>query len=170
MFDTITFTKLLGAFCGALLVFTLVRLAGAGLYSTPELAAPAYVILEEEGDTPTAEEPAEELTFEELLAAADPDAGQRTFKACAACHKVEEGVNAVGPSLYQVVGRGVAVIPDFKYSGALDGTGDVWTPEAINAFITNPKAYAPGTAMSYAGLKKAEDRANVIAYLQTLGM
>lgn len=169
MANTPSFTKLAAAASGATLVIVLINMGGKALYEKPALDAPAYVIIEDEDDSATAAaEPAEELTFAELLAQADPDAGARVFKECRACHKVEEGAHAVGPSLHGVVGRAVASFDDFNYSGALDGTAEVWTPEAIDAFITNPRDYAPGTAMSYNGLRDAEDRANVIAYLQSI--
>lgn len=165
-----SFTKLAGAASGALLLFVLVNMVGAALYEKPALESPAYVILSDDDDTsPAVAEPEEELTFDQLLAQADVEAGARVFKECKACHKIEQGAHAVGPSLYGVVGRAVASFDDFNYSGALDGTGDVWTPQAISTFITNPRDYAPGTAMTYAGLRDAEDRANVIAYLQNVG-
>ncbi|MBK1636115.1 c-type cytochrome [Rhodovulum adriaticum] len=169
MANTPSFTKLAATASAALVALVFINMAGKALYTKPELESPAYVILEETDDTETAAaEPEVELTFEELLAQADVDAGARVFKECRACHKVEEGVHAVGPSLYGVVGRAVASFDDFNYSGALDGTAEVWTPQAISEFITNPREYAPGTAMTYNGLRDAEDRANVIAYLQSV--
>ncbi|TCP60745.1 cytochrome c [Rhodovulum bhavnagarense] len=165
-----SFTKLAGASSGALLLLVLINIGGRALYERPVLDVPSYPPVDEsEASAEPADEPVEEPSFEELLAQADPQAGERVFKECRACHKTEPGVHSVGPSLYGVVGRAVASFDDFRYSGALDGTGDAWTPAAIDAFITNPRAYAPGTAMSYNGLRDARDRANVIAYLESIG-
>src|SRR6056297_2381799 len=168
MFDTMTFTKVLGSFCGALLIFLLGSWAAESLYHTGgkhgEDHAQGYVIDTGEGDG--AEEVAEEgPSFAELYAAADVGKGERVYNKCAACHKLEEGANGTGPYLYGVVGRDVAASQGFSYSGNLIAVNDVWTPEELDAFLANPKGYAPGTTMGFAGLPKAEDRANVIAFL-----
>lgn len=103
-----------------------------------------------------------------LLAAADLKAGEKVFKKCAACHKID-GKDAVGPHLNGVVDRPRASVAGFTYSDALKAlAGENWTPEHIDAFITKPKDYAPGTKMTFPGLSKPADRANVIAYLATL--
>lgn len=172
MFDTMTITKTLGAFCGALLIFLLGKWGAEVLYHTGgghgDHAEQAYVI-EVEGADDGAEEVAEaEPTIEELLAAADLGKGAKVFGKCKACHKLESGANATGPYLYGVVGRNVGTADGFGYSGSLVAVADVWTPENLDAFLANPKGYAPGTSMSFAGLKKASDRANLIAYLDSL--
>lgn len=158
--------KIVGGFAGALAIFLVINAASNGLFSNRGLEQPAYVVTAEDS---APAEPEVEMTFEERLAAADPKAGERVFKECKACHRIEEGVHMVGPSLHGVVGRAVASIGDFSYSSTLAGIEEVWTPEAINAFITNPKEFAPGTLMTYAGLRDAQDRADVIAYLEQAG-
>ena len=95
-------------------------------------------------------------------------AGEKLFNQCKACHKVD-GSDGVGPHLNGVVNRAKASVAGFGYSEALVAmAADAWTPENINGFLENPKGYAPGTKMSFAGLSKVEDRANVVAYLATL--
>ena len=87
------------------------------------------------------------------------------FRKCRACHKVEEGKNGVGPSLWSVVGRPIASVDGYSYSDALSGLEGSWTLADLDAFLTKPKDYAPGTKMAFAGLKKPEDRINLIVYL-----
>jgi len=103
------------------------------------------------------------------LASADIAAGQALSKKCTACHVFDKGgPNKVGPNLYNVVNRDVASVADFKYSGALTDHGGAWSYEELNGFLYKPKAWVSGTKMNYAGLSKAEDRANIIAWLRTL--
>jgi cytochrome c len=103
-----------------------------------------------------------------LLAAADLAAGEATFKKCTACHSIEKGgPNKIGPNLWGVVGGPHGHMQGFAYSDALKGKPGNWDYEALNAWLYSPKAYAPGTKMSFAGLKKVEERANVIAWLRT---
>ena len=98
----------------------------------------------------------------------DAEAGERVFRKCQACHAVgEDARNKVGPQLNGVVGREVAAIGGFAYSGALVEQADVWTPENLDGFIADPRGWAPGTKMGFAGLRSPEDRANLIAYLGT---
>ncbi len=171
MFDTMTMTKTLGAFCGALLVFLLGSWAANTVYGGGEGShgehEQAYTIPVEDAGGAPAEPVDAGPPFEELFAAADPAAGEAVFRNCRSCHALEEGKNGTGPTLYNVVGRPIDAVPDYNYSGALLQVGEVWTPENINHFITNPKVAAPGTKMTYAGLADATDRANLIAYLAT---
>lgn len=169
MFDTMTLTKVVGGFCGTLLVFLLGNWAGEVIYYEPEGHGgeehQAYVIDTGESESSGEEKP--QVDFEEVLASADPAKGEKTFTKCRSCHNVD-GTNATGPHLDGVVGRPIDAVADYSYSGALEQVGDVWTPENLQHFLTNPRQVAPGTKMTFAGLSKIEDRANVIAYLQTL--
>ena len=103
----------------------------------------------------------------------DAAAGERVFRKCKACHQVgPEAQNKVGPILNGVLNRAIGSVEDFKYSTAfndLNVEGKVWTIADLEAFLTKPKDYAKGTKMAFVGLRKEEDRQNVIAYLATFG-
>lgn len=133
----------------------------------PETMGYAIEGVEEEGGAGAAAE----LPLPNLLAKADVKAGEALFAKCKACHTAEQGgANGIGPNLYGVVGEAVAAgRGGFAFSDALKAKGGKWDFESLDAWLKNPKAYADGTKMSFAGLPKAEDRANVIVYLNSLG-
>lgn len=172
MLDTMTVTKVLGALCGSLLVFLLGGWMAEALFYTGtgghgEGAEQAYLIETDEGGSEEVEGGAEEVDFATLVAEADPASGEKVFGKCRACHKVD-GTDATGPHLNGVVGREIAGVSGFSYSDAMaDHSGESWTPEHLDAFLADPKGYMPGTKMSFAGLNKTEDRADLVAYLQT---
>lgn len=120
-----------------------------------------------EGDHGGAEQTVE-VSFEEVYAAADPAAGEKAFKKCQACHKVEAGQNGTGPTLYGVVGRAIGSVEGFAYSDGIASHGGTWTPEELNKWLEDPKAYSPGSKMVLK-TNKVEDRADLIAYLATFG-
>ncbi len=101
----------------------------------------------------------------------DAAAGEKVFNKCKACHMVGDGAkNRVGPTLTGIIGEPIAANPDFKYSDAFLAKKDegwVWTPEVLSEYLEDPRGHIEGTKMSFAGLKKPEERADVIAYLQT---
>lgn len=171
MFDTMTVTKVGGALCGSLLVFLLGNWAASALYATSSgghggEVHQAYVI-----DTGASEAAAADAgpDFATLYAEADAAAGEKVFAKCKACHKVD-GSNATGPHLDGVVDRAKASVGGFGYSDAMAAhSSEQWSPENLDAFLTNPRSYLPGNKMSFAGLPKAEDRANLIKYLDGLG-
>ena len=101
-------------------------------------------------------------------AAGDAVRGEARFQDCAACHKLETGVNNVGPSLHDLFGRKAGTITDFRYSPALKRSGITWTPETLDKFITDPQAMVPANRMPYAGMANANDRADLIAYLEKM--
>jgi cytochrome c len=175
MFDTMTMTKAVAGVCGALLVFLLGNWVATSLYAMGgghggghgeegELAQ-AYTV--DTGASGGESAGGEEATVDvaALLAAGDAAAGEKVFGKCKACHKLD-GSNGTGPHLDGVVNRAKASVEGFSYSETLKGmAADSWTPENLFAFLENPKGYAPGTKMAFAGLPKPEDRANLIAFL-----
>lgn len=166
MFDTMTVTKAAGALFAMWLILLLGKWAAETLYHVGGHGEQAYVIPVEE--SAPADDGADAVPFEEIYAAADAAAGEGLFRACQSCHKLD-GSNGTGPHLDGVVGRPVGSVDGFGYSEALLSLGGEWTPDRLAEFLASPKGYANGTKMSYAGMKKVEDRANLIAYLASTG-
>jgi len=163
--------KILGALLGTCLVLVAMHIASGAIFTPEPPAKPGYEIAVKEeqpaGGT-TAAAPAD-VPIETLLASASSDRGAQVAKQCQACHNFAEGQGAkVGPDLYGVVGRQVASVAGFSYSAALKKLGGTWTFDALNVWLTKPSADAPGTAMTFAGLSSEKQRADVIAYLNTL--
>ncbi|MDS9467871.1 cytochrome c family protein [Paracoccus sp. MBLB3053] len=171
MFDTMTITKAAGAFIGALLFLLLMNWAASGIFHVgssghgEEEHAQAYTIpVESAGDD--GEVVDEGPDFEVVYASADAAAGEKVFGKCKACHKLD-GSDGVGPHLNGVVGRTVASVGGFSYSDGMQAHGGDWTPAALQEFLTSPKSVVKGTKMAFNGLPKIEDRANLIAYLES---
>jgi cytochrome c len=124
------------------------------------------VVLEGEGGGAEAEQP-----IANLLAAADAAKGEQVFKKCTACHTINKGgANGTGPNLWGVMGGAIGKhAPGFPYSPALGGKGGNWDWDSMNAWVKEPRSFAPGTKMTFAGLGKPEDRANLLAYLNSQG-
>ncbi|MEJ8570863.1 cytochrome c family protein [Microbaculum marinum] len=173
--DSFEFNKFAGAILFTLLVTLGVGILAEELFTPHEPEQPGYeVAVAEEGAPGEAEAESEEVVdLPTLLASADITAGEAVTKKCQACHTFEEGgANKVGPHLWDVVGRTIASVPDFAYSDAMkehvNAEGSDWTYENLSHFLANPKQFMPGTKMAFAGLRKPEERANLLAYLQTL--
>lgn len=172
--DSLELNKIFGAILGTLLFVMGLGFLAQAIYHPIEDRGPGYVLAEaEEGAAGGEEEgPVVVADIGTLLASADAAAGQAGVRVCSSCHSfTPDGKNGAGPGLYDVVGRLVGSHEGYAYSAALiehKDRGDVWTYENLNAFITNPKGYAPGTKMSYGGMKNDEQRANLIAYLGSL--
>ena len=104
-----------------------------------------------------------------VASAADAEAGARVFRTqCGACHVVEAGKNRVGPSMFGIVGRVSGTVEGFRYSAANKDAHLTWTPEVLDKYLVNPRETIPGTTMAYVGLKNPTQRADLIAYLETL--
>ena len=171
--DSFQLNKLAGAFLGTVFILMSVGIVSDALFDSPAPEKPGFLIEAAEAATPEAGagDPAKAELIAPLLAAADPAAGEKIFKKCTACHSGDKGgANKVGPNLWGIVGRAVAAHEGFGYSAPLKAfaEGGAWDYEKLSAFIAAPKAYVKGTAMGFAGLKKPEERANLIAYLRTL--
>ena len=131
---------------------------------------PGYVVEVEQVSTnntlSTSDTVEEKIDIAALMAMGDAVSGEKVFKKCAACHSINKGgKNKIGPALYNVVGRKVGDISDYKYSKALASYEKEWTFEELNGFLIKPTKWVKGTKMAYAGLRKEKDRASVIKYL-----
>jgi cytochrome c len=168
--DPLFVNKIAAAILSAGLLAMITGFAAHMLYHPKELEKQAYIIASEApvavstAALPTGPEP-----VMAMLASASADAGKKVTKKCAACHSFTKGgPNKVGPNLWNIVGGKPALTAGYKYSGAMKSMVVNWEFEELNKFLYKPKAYLKGTKMSFAGLKKASDRAAVIAYLTSL--
>jgi len=152
----------------ALLVIGLGKIAD-GIFHVKKPKNPGYQVEVENkltSDTTLETLAVERIDIAAVMALGDIASGEKIFKKCAACHSINKGgKNKIGPALYNVVGRAVGGVNDYKYSKALASYGKEWTFEELNGFLTKPSSYLKGTKMSYAGLRKEKDRASVIKYL-----
>ena len=152
----------------ALLVIGLGKIAD-GVFHVKKPKNPGYQVEVESqltSGTSQAAEVAEKIDIGAFMTLGDVASGEKIFKKCAACHSINKGgKNKIGPALYNVVGRAVGGVDDYKYSKALASYNKEWTFEELNGFLTKPSSYLKGTKMSYAGLRKEKDRASVIKYL-----
>lgn len=170
--NTFEFNKYAGAVLTGLLTMTVIGFIGNALIHPHKLEQNAYPVAVTETTQPTqqAAAPAQVEPIAPLLASADAQAGQAVAKACAACHTFEKGgPNRVGPNLWGTVGGPKAHAQGFNYSPAIQAAAKQgpWTYDELNKFLADPKAAVPGTRMSFAGVKKAQDRANLIAWFRT---
>ena len=164
--DTMAWTKIIGAGCGSLLVFLLIQWASEEIYHEhhDDHKNVAY-LLEIEEDEIIESDAEVEIPFMDLVANADISKGKKVFSKCKSCHKLGDGENGTGPHLYKIVDRQIASVTGFKYSGSFKDLEGQWTKEELNLFLTKPSNYVPGTVMSFTGLSKITDRANLVAYL-----
>lgn len=171
--DSFELNKVIGAFLAVVFVVFSVSIVSDSIFSTHAPEQQGYAI--EVPDEPVAGgAPAEEgPSVVELLAAADPAAGEAAFRPCAACHTAEEGgANRVGPNLWDVVNRPIASHEGFNYSAGMrdfsQGGSELWDYEHLSGFLQAPRAYVSGTSMAFAGIRNIQQEANLIAYLRTL--
>jgi cytochrome c len=152
----------------ALLVIGLGKIADSVFY-VKKPKNPGYQVEVESqliSNTSQVAEVEEKIDISAVMALGDVASGEKIFKKCAACHSINKGgKNKIGPALYNVVGRAVGGVNDYKYSKALASYGKEWTFEELNGYLQKPASYLKGTKMSFAGLRKEKDRASVIKYL-----
>jgi cytochrome c len=162
--DSFRINKILGLVLGTALFLQTIHIVDA-MFLPGKVAKPSSEAAVKE-EQPAA---AGAQSFDSLLASASAERGAQVAKQCQICHNVEEGQGPkVGPALYGIVDRPVASEPGFNYTAALKAKGGKWTFAALNKWITNPRADVPGTSMAFAGLSRDKQRADVIAYLDTL--
>lgn len=169
--NSFEWNKIFGGILAAALLVMVIRIVTEDvIFAHHDLEEDAFPI-EVAEDTTAAPVVAEEQgpSLAELLANATAEQGEKLFRQCAACHTATaDGGNRIGPNLHGVVGAQVASKAGFNYSAALTGVGGEWTYEKLDAFLTNPKGFAPGTRMSFAGLRKETDRAKMIQFLRSM--
>lgn len=171
--DSFELNKVIGGLLGTVFVVFSVGLVSDALFASPAPEKPGFAIEAVEPEAGAAGPVEAAKPIAELLATANAEAGATVFKKCQACHSGEKGgPNKVGPDLWDIVDRPVAHHEGFAYSSGMKefakGGEEHWTYDNLNHFLTSPKNFVKGTAMGFAGLKKDDERANVIAYLRTL--
>jgi cytochrome c len=167
--DSFETNKILGALLFTCLVLLTLNITAGAVFSPPKPAKPGYEIAVPEHVAEGAGKeaaPVQDQPVEVVLASADPKRGETAAKKCATCHTFNKGEpNRVGPNLWGVVNRNKAAVPNFNYSAAMKAKGGNWTFDDVYHFIAAPKAFIPGTNMSFAGVPRPSERADIIAYL-----
>ncbi len=162
--------KILGATLATCLITLALNIGAGAIFSPEKPAKPGYAIaVKEHGAEEKAGPKEAEPPMEAMLASASADKGKATAKQCQACHTFEKGgPNRVGPNLWGIVGRPRASEAGFNYSAAMKAKGGTWSFSELYAFLANPRGDIPGTAMTFAGLTRGQQRADVIDFLNTL--
>ena len=169
--DSFEINKIVAAILAVALLLIGIGKVSNMIFHVEKPKTPGYVVKVEQASASNTQSSSETTTEEKidiaaLLAIGDVETGEKVFKKCAACHSiVKGGKNNIGPALYNVVGRKVGAITDYKYSKALAGYEKEWTFEELNGYLIKPAKWIKGTKMAFAGLKKEKDRASVILYL-----
>ena len=165
--DSFEINKIIAAvLVTVLLVFGISKISDL-VFHTEKPDVQGYKVEIKEGDATAIQASAEnQVDISALLALGNLELGKKLFSKCKSCHSIaEDGKNKIGPKLYNVVGRGAGSISDYKYSKALASHGKEWSFEELNGFLIKPASWIKGNKMGFAGLKKEEDRASVILYL-----
>ncbi len=170
--DSFEWNKIAGAVLGTLILVLVVKFASEAIFDVPKPAKPGYVVegVTEEVAASSTAAPAEEALpdFGTELPKADAAAGQKVSQRCEQCHDISKGgPDKIGPNLWGIVGRARASRASFSYSSAMMSSHAPWTFEALFRYLKSPQAVVPGTKMSFAGLRSAQDRLNLLAWLRT---
>jgi cytochrome c len=170
--DSFEWNKIIGAILGTLLFIVIVKLAAGAIFDVPPPAKPGFVMAGvEEASTGTSTEPAEEAMpdWGTVLPKADLAAGKTVSGRCEQCHDLTKGgPDRTGPNLWGVVGRARASRASYSYSSAMSSNHDIWNFDRLFVYLKSPQAMVPGTKMTFTGIRNADDRINLIAYLRTL--
>jgi cytochrome c len=169
--DSFEFNKIVGAVLFTGLCLLGLNITAEAIFAPPHPAKPGFEIdvKPQASAAGPAAKAAPEEPIEKLLASANVDRGQTVAKQCQTCHTFPKGgPNGIGPNLYGIVGRPRASQPEFNYSDAMKAKGGEWTIDDLNKFLTSPKEFVPGTKMTFPGLPRGNQRADVIDYLNTL--
>ena len=166
--DSHEINKVLGAILGTCLVLLSLNITAGALFSPHKSAKPGFDIVVPEHQVDTGKPAEPEVPFATLLASSDVTRGESAAKKCIACHTLTKGgANLVGPNLWGIVGRAKASVAGFNYSAAMKSKTGNWTIDDLNIYLLNPKAMVPGTAMTFPGIPKGSERADVIAFLNS---
>ena len=170
--DSWEWNKIAGAVLGTLMFVLVIKFVAEAVYEVPAPAKPGYAVEVPKNETASAapaaaaEEPLPD--WGTVLPKADTAQGHDISHRCEQCHDLSNGgPNKIGPNLWGVVGRNRATHPGFDYSSAMSANHNPWTLDELFRFLKSPQAYVPGTKMSFAGLRSAQDRINLLAYLRT---
>ena len=164
--DSFEINKIIAAIILVVAIIVGLDKVSDGIFHVEKPENPGYKVEVIAKSSTSTSDTTEKIDISALMAMGDVETGKKVFKKCAACHSiVEGGGNKIGPGLYNVVGRAVGGITDYKYSKSLISYDKEWTFEELNGFLQKPASYLKGTKMSYAGLRKEKDRASIIKYL-----
>ncbi|MDA9597453.1 cytochrome c family protein [Candidatus Pelagibacter sp.] len=168
--DSFEINKIIAAIILVVAIIVGLDKVSDGIFHVEKPENPGYKVEVIAKSSTSTSDTTEKIDISALMAMGDVDIGKKVFKKCAACHSiVEGGGNKIGPGLYNVVGRAVGGITDYKYSKSLMSYDKEWTFEELNGFLIKPTSWIKGTKMAFAGLKKEEDRASVIKYMNQNG-